>query len=197
MATPLTRTPEGCELQLATNHLGHHALTTGLRANLAAAGRARVMAVSSAGHLYSPVVFEDVHDDDRKYNPWTAYGQSKTANILFAVELANRWADEGISANALMPGVIQTKLIRHVSQEDFDRLRGNHVVDFKTVEQGAATSTLLAGSPLVEGIGGRYFEDCNEAGPNMPGERTGYAPYSTDPELAARLWRVSEEMLAS
>lgn len=198
MASPELRTPQGWEMQFATNHLGHFALATGLHPALAAAGGARVVSVSSAAHLRSPVVFEDIHFRQRPYEPWAAYGQSKTANVLFAVEATRRWADDGILVNALMPGVIRTNLQRYVSDEDLVRMRtrsGGGEVVWKTVGQGAATSVLVATSPLLDGVGGRYFEDCQEAGPNQPGTRTGYAPYARDPEAAKRLWRISEETL--
>ncbi|MDQ1499303.1 MAG: hypothetical protein QOD57_5476 [Actinomycetota bacterium] len=196
MATPETHTPEGWELQFATNHLGHFALAVGLRRALAAEG-ARIVSVSSAGHLLSPVVFEDIHFRRRPYDPWTAYGQSKTANILFAVEASRRWADDGITANALMPGSIRTNLQRHVSEQDLEEARGRvGVVQQKTPVQGAATSALLAGSPLLDGVAGRYFEDCNEAAPNQPGTGTGVAPYALDAEAAGLLWTVSHSTLA-
>ncbi|QFZ18200.1 SDR family NAD(P)-dependent oxidoreductase [Saccharothrix syringae] len=201
MAAPETRTPEGWELQFATNHLGHFALTRGLHRYLAAEG-ARVVQVSSSAHLMSGVVFDDIHYERRPYDPWTAYGQSKTANVLFAVEAAKRWAADGITANALMPGGIATNLQRHVSQEDLDRLRAQakdragEEYRWKTPEQGAATSVLLATSPLLEGVGGRYFEDCNEALPAAPGIATsGVAEHALDPEAATRLWDVSERHL--
>ncbi|TWP50643.1 SDR family NAD(P)-dependent oxidoreductase [Lentzea tibetensis] len=197
MATPLTHTPEGWELQFATNHLGHFALTNGLHRALASEG-ARVVSVSSAGHLGSDVVFDDIHYRARPYNPWEAYGQSKTANILFAVEASQRWAADGITVNSLMPGVIRTNLTRHIDEEELNRRireRATAIV-WKTVEQGAATSVLVATSPALDGVGGKYFEDCAEAGLNVPGERTGVAPYAIDPESAARLWKVSEEILA-
>ena len=199
MASPEMRTPEGWELQFATNHLGHFALATGLHRALAAAGRARVVSVSSSAHLRSPVVFEDIHFRQRSYEPWAAYGQSKTANVLFAVEATKRWASDGITANALMPGGIRTALQRYVTDAELDRMRaqaGGGGPAWKTPEQGAATSVLVAASPLLDGVGGRYFEDCNEAGLNQPGTRSGVAAYALDPEAAARLWRVSAEMLA-
>jgi NAD(P)-dependent dehydrogenase (short-subunit alcohol dehydrogenase family) len=197
MASPEMRTPAGWELQFATNHIGHFALATGLHDALAQAGGARVVSVSSTGHLRSPVVFEDIHFRDRAYEPWSAYGQSKTANILFAVEATNRWAADGITVNALHPGGIRTNLQRYVSAEELARLRANYraTISWKTTEQGAATSVLLATSPLVEGIGGRYFEDCDEALPNVPGETGGVAAYALDPEAAARLWQVSAGMI--
>jgi NAD(P)-dependent dehydrogenase (short-subunit alcohol dehydrogenase family) len=200
MATPLTRTVEGWELQFATNHLGHFALTTGLHPALAAAGGARVVSVSSSAHLRSPVVFDDIHFREREYEPWSAYGQSKTANVLFAVEATKRWASDGITANALMPGSIQTNLQRYVSEEELTRLRAEisgGAAPTKTPEQGAATSVLVATSPLLDGVGGRYFEDCAEAGLNQPGTHRGVAAYALDPEAAERLWQVSVETLAS
>src|SRR5215831_5609785 len=200
MAAPLARTAEGWELQFATNHLGHFALTIGLEPALRAAGGARVVSVSSSAHLRAAVDFEDIHFLRRAYEPWTAYGQSKTANILFAVEAAKRWVDYGITMNALMPGSIRTGLQRHVTEEELDRLRtqmGSAAASWKTAEQGAATSVLLATSPLLDGISGRYFEDCNEALPHQPSTRTGVAPYALDQDSAERLWEVSLEMVWS
>lgn len=197
MAAPLTRTPQGWEMQFATNHLGHFALATGLRPSLAAGDGARIVSVSSAAHLRSPVVFEDIQYDSREYEPWQAYGQSKTANVLFAVEATRRWADDGITANALMPGAIQTNLQRYVSEEELNRLRAGNAAAWKTVEQGASTSVLVAASPLLDGVGGRYFEDNQEAGLVQPGERKGVAPYALDPEAAEQLWQVSTTLLKS
>ena len=200
MAAPLMRTPEGWEMQFATNHLGHFALATRLHGALAAAGRARVVSVSSSAHLRSPVVFEDIGFFERPYEPWAAYGQSKTANVLFAVEATRRWAAEGITVNALMPGGIRTGLQRYVTDEELERLRrqsGGGGASWKTPEQGAATSVLVATSPLLDGIGGRYFEDCNEASLNQPGSRRGVAAYALDTGSAALLWQVSADTLAA
>jgi NAD(P)-dependent dehydrogenase (short-subunit alcohol dehydrogenase family) len=190
------RTPEGWELQFATNHLGHFALALGLHDALAAAGDARIVAVSSSAHRRSPIVFDDVHFTHREYEAWAAYSQSKTANVLFAVEASKRWAADGITANALMPGGIRTKLQQH--QEAAMTPEVQAVWDsyaWKTVEQGAATSVLLAASPLVAGIGGRYFEDGAEAVPNVPPAENGVAAFALDPVAAARLWEVSLDML--
>ncbi|MBQ0980965.1 SDR family NAD(P)-dependent oxidoreductase [Micromonospora sp. M61] len=195
MAAPLSRTPQGWEMQFATNHLGHFALATGLRPALASGDGARIVSVSSAAHLRSPVVFDDIQYDQREYEPWQAYGQSKTANVLFAVEASRLWADDGITANSLMPGAIRTNLQRYVSEEELDRLRAGNAAAWKTVEQGAATSVLVATSPLLDGVGGRYFEDCQEAAPAQPGGRTGVAAYALDPEAAERLWKVSTALL--
>jgi NAD(P)-dependent dehydrogenase (short-subunit alcohol dehydrogenase family) len=197
MASPLMRTPQGWEMQFATNHLGHFALARGLHSALAAAGDARVVSVSSSGHLLSPVVFDDIHFTQREYDPWAAYGQSKTANVLFAVEATRRWAGDGITVNALMPGAIQTNLDRYISEEELKRIEDQMGgFQWKTPEQGAATSVLIATSPLLEGVGGRYFEDCNEAEPNQPGSQRGVAAYALDPDAARRLWEVSEQTLA-
>jgi NAD(P)-dependent dehydrogenase (short-subunit alcohol dehydrogenase family) len=199
MASPEMPTPEGWELQFATNHFGHFALATGLHGALAAAGAARVVSVSSSAHLRSPVVFEDIHFRERPYDSWSAYGQSKTANVLFAVEATKRWAGDGITVNSLMPGAIRTNLQRYVSDEDLERARaaaGGGGPQWKTPQQGAATSLLVATSPLLDGVGGRYFEDCNEAEISRPGTRRGVAAYALDPEAAARLWKVTNETLA-
>ncbi|MGH7616338.1 MAG: SDR family NAD(P)-dependent oxidoreductase [Gemmatimonadaceae bacterium] len=200
MASPLARTHEGWEMQFGTNHLGHFALTAGLKPALRDAGSARVVSVSSSAHLRAGVDFDDIHFLRRPYDPWTAYGQSKTANVLFAVEATKRWSGYGITVNALMPGAIRTGLQRHVTDAELERLRsqmGSAAATWKTPEQGAATSVFVATSPLLDGVGGRYFENCNEAGPNEHGTRTGVAAYALDPEAAERLWEVSLEMVWS
>jgi NAD(P)-dependent dehydrogenase (short-subunit alcohol dehydrogenase family) len=198
MASPLMRTPQGWEMQFATNHLGHFALATGLHHALAAAGGARVVSVSSSAHHRSPVIFDDIHFEHRPYEPWAAYGQSKTANVLFGVEATKRWASDGITVNALMPGGIRTNLQRYVSDEELERMRvaaGVTGATWKTPEQGAATSILVATSPLLDGVGGRYFEDCDEAEAGKLSARNGVAAYALDPEAAARLWQVSVNTL--
>ena len=203
MDTPQGTTAQGWETQFGTNHLGHFALATGLHAALAAAGDARVVAVSSSGHAASPVVFDDLFFERRPYDPGLAYGQSKTANVLFAVEATRRWAEDGVTANALMPGGIWTPLQRHWSPEQraaAERQAGQAeeagLFRMKTPEQGAATSVFLATSPLVAGIGGRYFEDCQEA--EVVDELRGLAgvlPHALDPAAARRLWTVSQDLL--
>jgi NAD(P)-dependent dehydrogenase (short-subunit alcohol dehydrogenase family) len=195
MACPEQHTAAGWEWQFATNHLGHFALALGLHGALAAGGNARIVSVSSSGHQISPVIFDDLHFAFRPYDPWLAYGQSKTANVLFAVEANRRWAADGICANALMPGAILTQLQRHTGGKGSGRTSPEW---FKTVQQGAATSVLLAASPLLEGIGGRYFADCNES-PTVDrrtGSLDGVARYALDPSNAERLWDLSEQLLA-
>ncbi|WP_328935523.1 MULTISPECIES: SDR family NAD(P)-dependent oxidoreductase [unclassified Streptomyces] len=202
MATPqLTRTPEGREWQFGVNHLGHFALATGLHPALAAADGARVVSVSSIGHLFSPVVLDDLDYRFRPYDPWTSYGQSKTANALFAVGAAERWADDGITANALMPGNVgETSLARHMDMDQVAAFIASGDLALppqKSVEQGAATSVLLAASPTVQGVTGRYFEDCAESRPvtERAGAVAGVAPYALDRQNAARLWAVSEDLV--
>ncbi len=195
MALPeLERTSEGWEMQFATNFLGHFALTLGLYEALAAADGARVVSVSSSAHTRGPVFFDDPHFNFIAYDPWLAYAQSKTANVLMSVELTQRWAGVGIFSNALNPGAIPTNLQKHIGgMKTPVNLR-------KTPQQGAATSVLLAASPLLEGIGGRYFENCIEAGllEARPGDFSGgIAPYALDPENAKRLWRMASELISA
>ncbi|WP_351227444.1 SDR family NAD(P)-dependent oxidoreductase [Streptomyces sp. NPDC002133] len=202
MALPdRTVTAQGWEMQLATNYLGHFALATALHAPLREAGSARIVAVSSGAHLWAPFDFDDPHFERRAYDPWVAYGQSKTADVLFAVGVARRWAADGITANALNPGFILTNLQRHL---DNDTMRAFGVMDdegnltplpyYKSPDQGAATPVLLAASPLLDGVTGRYFEDNQEApvvqgGKDRPG---GVAAHALDPQAADRLWEHAE-----
>ena len=202
MAVPsLELTSEGWERQFATNHLGHFLLTTGLHDALAQAGGARIVSVSSSGHLASPVVFDDLHFERREYDPWQAYGQSKTANVLLAVEATRRWADDGIVANALMPGGIMTRLQRYVTQEVKDgwrRMQDEGRAVFKTPQQGAATSLVAAVAPELDGTGGHYLEDCNESETvaNDAEVSSGVREWALDAEAAERLWDVSAELVA-
>ena len=199
MAVPdLRLSPEGHELQFATNHLGHFRLAQGLLPALRAAGGARVVSVSSRAHLNSPVVFDDVDFAHRAYDPALAYAQSKTANVLFAVAAARRWADDGIAVNALHPGAIaDSNLSRHYDPAVLDELRASGRYTYKTLAQGAATSVFVATSPLLEGVAGRYFENCQEADPEDPAaagiDAAGVAAYALDPEDADRLWALSEQ----
>ncbi|HET9237974.1 MAG TPA: SDR family NAD(P)-dependent oxidoreductase [Oligoflexus sp.] len=197
MASPEARTASGIELQFATNHLGHFLLANGLKKFMIDAGGARIVCVSSTGHLFSPVVFDDINFMFRPYEAFAAYGQSKSAVNLFAVGATERWSRYGIYANALNPGAIATNLQRHVG----NALRSPPDLH-KTVAQGAATSLFVSTSPLVEGVGGKYFNDSNEAQlvdrkPDNPGEMTrSVAPYSLDKGNALRLWDLSIDFIS-
>jgi NAD(P)-dependent dehydrogenase (short-subunit alcohol dehydrogenase family) len=189
MALPtLEHTAQGWEQQFNTNFMGHFTLTLGLHKALAAAQGARIVSVSSSAHMYSPILFEDLHFNFVPYVPIVAYAQSKTANALLAVEATRRWASDGIIANTLNPGAIPTNLQKHTGAMKTPPEKR------KNVQQGAATSVLLAASPLVNGIGGRYFEDCNEAKPitKRPMDFSGgVAPFALDAASAERLWDVA------
>lgn len=194
MMTPQARTREGWELQLATNHLGHFALAVGLEPFMV--DGARVVVVSSSGHGNAPVDFEDLMFGRRPYDPGVAYGQSKTANVLFAVEANRRWAARGITANALMPGGIFTNLQRHWDPAVLTDMKAQHGAAAKSPEQGAATSVLLA---TAEGLpSGRYFEDCHEAEvvDQITDGLHGVMPYALDPDAAERLWDISLALVA-
>jgi NAD(P)-dependent dehydrogenase (short-subunit alcohol dehydrogenase family) len=196
----LQLTPEGWEMQFATNHLGHFALAHGLHDALAAAGAARIVSLSSEAHLRSPVVFDDVNFTSRPYDPFLAYSQSKTANALFAVEAARRWHGDGITANAVHPGAIQaTNLARHLDPAVLADLVASSSYSYKTLEQGAATSVLVATSPQLEGVTGHYFADCNEAPVIDPKDEDsrgfGVAAYALDPDNAKRLWQMSLDLI--
>ncbi len=197
MDTPLAYTAAGWESQLATNHLGHFALAVGLHDALAAAGSARVVSVASSGHGGSPVHLEDLMFLRRPYEPGLAYGQSKTANVLFAVEAQRRWGHEGITVNALMPGGIWTGLQKHWDPQVVAELRVQAAGMMKTPEQGASTSVLLATAPELEGYGGRYFEDNHEADvvEEIVNGTNGVRPWALDPETAGRLWEVSTALV--
>jgi NAD(P)-dependent dehydrogenase (short-subunit alcohol dehydrogenase family) len=196
---------QGWEMHLAINYLGHFALVNGLRAALQAAERSRVVVVSSGAHLLAGIDFDDPQFEQRPYDPLVAYSQSKTASVLLAVAISRRWAGVGISANACAPGVIHTNLGRHLPVS-VQQMIGGMDVDgnlitpdyFKTPEQGAATSTLLAASPLLDGVTGRYFENNQEAelvdgGPElMAGGAAAMtnmvAKWALDTAAADRLW---------
>ncbi len=197
MACPLERTPQGWEMQFATNHLGHFLLTGLLLPLLMEGAPSRVVSVSSRGHRFSPVVFEDIHFERRPYDKWAAYGQAKTANVLFAVELDRRLAARGVHANALHPGGIITELGRHLTQADREELLSRAPggkFEWKTPEQGAATSVWAATAPELEGKGGLYLDDCRIASERTSeDDPSGYEGWARDPEAARRLWTVSEE----
>jgi NAD(P)-dependent dehydrogenase (short-subunit alcohol dehydrogenase family) len=199
MACPLERTAEGWERQLATNHIGHFLLTCLLVPALRAGAPARVVNVSSAGHRLAGVDFEDPHFERRPYDKWVAYGQSKTANVLFSVALDRRLAPDGVRAIAVHPGMIITDLGRHLEEQDIAELMsrtpgGGAGLVRKTVEQGAATSVWAATSSELDGRGGLYCLDCHVVDPD-PGDDDihGVSAHALDPEAAERLWRLSEE----
>jgi NAD(P)-dependent dehydrogenase (short-subunit alcohol dehydrogenase family) len=203
MACPETRVgPHAWEAQLATNHLGHFALAGRLWPALIADGGARVVALSSTGHKQSPIRFDDLQFETG-YDKWKAYGQAKTANSLFAVELDARGQAAGVRAFAAHPGGIMTPLQRHLPREEMIANGwmdedGNVDERFKTPEQGASTSTWAATSPQLDGLGGVYCEDCDIAEPTDVGSPTarirGVDAHAVDRHDAARLWTVSAEL---
>ncbi|MDZ4759616.1 MAG: oxidoreductase [Alphaproteobacteria bacterium] len=200
MANPETRIGPGWESQFATNHLGHFALVAGLAPALKAAYGARVVSLSSVGHKLSPVVFEDVHFEVRPYDKWKAYGQAKSANALFAVELDRRGLAHGVRALAVHPGGILTPLQRYLPREEMIAAGwmdadGKVSERFKTTAQGAATSVWCATSPMLEERGGVYCEDCDVAvlTPAGTSRFSGVDPHAVDPEAARRLWALSVE----
>ncbi|TDD46719.1 SDR family NAD(P)-dependent oxidoreductase [Nonomuraea terrae] len=198
MACPETRVGPGWEAQFATNHLGHYALVNLLWPAIAR-GRGRVVSVSSAGHRRTGIRWDDVHFE-RDYDKWVAYGQSKTANVLFAVHLDRLARDQGVRAFALHPGGILTPLQRHLAKEEMVAAgwideEGNPVEpSFKTPEQGAATQVWAATSPQLAGMGGVYCEDCDIAEVTPAAARSGVRDHAVDPEQAARLWALSAEL---
>ncbi|SDU63630.1 SDR family NAD(P)-dependent oxidoreductase [Jiangella alkaliphila] len=201
MACPETRVGPGWEAQFATNHLGHFALVNRLWPALAGGDGARVVSVSSRGHHRSPVRWDDVQFETG-YDKWVAYGQAKTANVLFAVHLDALGQDAGVRAFALHPGGILTPLQRHLPKEEMVGFGwidedGNGLLDtFKTPEQGAATQVFAATSPQLAGLGGLYLEDCDVAGPasGEGADATGVKDYAVDPDQAARLWALSASL---
>ena len=215
MATPLARDNRGYESQLAVNHLGHFQLTTRLWPALVAADGARVVALSSRGHRFSPFDFDDPQFEHRAYEPFVAYGQSKTANSLFAVELDRRGRGEGVRAFAAHPGtIIDTALIRHI---DAEAIRATGVIgedgkplrdpeqQFKTIPQGAATTVWCATSPQLAERGGVYCENSDISPLVVPEDEAawrksygmpGVLPYAVDPDAAIRLWELSERLTA-
>ncbi|MDT7799112.1 MAG: hypothetical protein QOI78_2545 [Actinomycetota bacterium] len=200
MACPETRVGPGWEAQFATNHLGHFALVNRLWP--AVAEGARVVALSSRGHHNSPIRWDDVMFTEG-YDKWAAYGQAKTANVLFAVQLDKLAAAKDVHAFALHPGGIMTPLQRHLSRAEMVERgwmdeAGTMLVEFKTPEQGAATTVWAATSPQLAGLGGLYLEDCDVA-ELSPEDADGLSPsgvrrYAVDPEQAERLWTLSAQL---
>lgn len=203
MATPHERTADGFELQFGTNHLGHFALGVGLLPALLASGAARVVALSSIGHRRSPVIFDDLFFERRPYDKWSAYGQSKTACALFSVGLHRRYAHQGIVANAVHPGGIMTGLQKYLARDEQVAMGwidadGNVNAQFKSVEQGAATSVWAALGGELADAGGLYLEDCAQALPfDASRPFSGVMDYALDVEAADRLWDLSLELTSS
>ncbi|GHA61435.1 oxidoreductase [Streptomyces tauricus] len=201
MACPETRVGPGWEAQFATNHLGHFALVNRLWPAIAPGG-ARIVSVSSTGHHTSDIRWDDPHWNHGTYDKWEAYGQAKTANVLFAVRLDALGKDSGVRAFALHPGGILTPLQRHLPKQEMVE-RGwidengtpLNPEGFKSPEQGAATQVWAATSPQLSGMGGVYCEDCDiaELAP-ADGTRVGVREYAIDPASAARLWDLSAEL---
>jgi NAD(P)-dependent dehydrogenase (short-subunit alcohol dehydrogenase family) len=214
MAAPLQRDKRGYESHLSTNHLGHFQLTVRLLPALRRARGARVITVSSWAHRFSPFHFEDPNFERRAYERWAGYGQSKTANILFAVELDGRYAKDGIRAFAVHPGgIVSTGLAKYISQDDLRAsgaidAKGDPIIDpakdLKTPAQGAATTVWCATSRQLDGKGGVYCENVDIAAvsPKDTSRMTindlkddrGVKPYAIDPDAAHRLWELSEKL---
>jgi NAD(P)-dependent dehydrogenase (short-subunit alcohol dehydrogenase family) len=199
MAPPLSRDARGFESQLATNHLGHFQLTVRVWPALLATHHARVVSLSSRGHARAGIDFDDPNFEHRPYDKWIAYGQSKTANALFALALDARGAAKGVRAFSVHPGAVLTELSRSVPEEELREIRSRLATaghtTYKTTEQGAATSVWCATSPQLDGLGGVYCEDVDvaEAVAADFTEPRGVRPWAMDPLQAERLWAKSEE----
>jgi NAD(P)-dependent dehydrogenase (short-subunit alcohol dehydrogenase family) len=207
MACPQGYTHDDLEMQIGTNHFGHALLTLSLAGALekgAAKGQtARVVELSSIGHRRSDINWDDIHYRTRPYDKWESYGQSKTANSLFAVGFNQRFKDRGVTANAVMPGGIMTPLQRHLPREEMIAFgwmdEAGKVSDrFKTTQQGAATSVWAAVGPELEGVGGLYLEDCAQAAPaDKATPMSGVWPWALDPDSADRLWAITKETVGA
>jgi NAD(P)-dependent dehydrogenase (short-subunit alcohol dehydrogenase family) len=208
MATPFGHTVDGFETQFGTNHLGHFVFVNRIASLLRTGGR--LISVSSAGHRYSDVDLDDPNFERTAYEPFLAYGRSKTANILFAVAFDRRYRERGVRAAAVHPGGIQTELGRHMPassmQALLDRIKtqlaaeGRGPFQFKTIPQGAATSVWAGVVASADEVGGRYCEDCHVAHivpVDLPVHAMGEGarPYALDPARAEALWRKSEAMV--
>jgi NAD(P)-dependent dehydrogenase (short-subunit alcohol dehydrogenase family) len=206
MACPKGKTADGFETQFGTNHLGHFVLVNRI-ASLLKDG-SRLVNLSSAGHRYADVNLEDPNFEHTPYEEFIAYGRSKTANVLFAVEFDRRHKARGVRATAVHPGAIRTELSRHLTPQVLEKLiaeinasqpKGAAPFSYKNIPQGAATSVWAAGVADAEAIGGRYCEDCHVAEvvstPGLSGLRGGVRAYALDPQHAQALWQKSEEMV--
>jgi NAD(P)-dependent dehydrogenase (short-subunit alcohol dehydrogenase family) len=202
MATPLRRLPGGFEAQFGTNHLAHMLLAGRLAPALLKGAPSRVVALSSIGHRRAPVNFDDPNFERRPYDKWEAYGQAKTANSLFAIEINRRLEGKGVNAYAVHPGGIMTELQRDLTKEEmraFGWIDGEGRVNerFKTPAGGASTAVWCATSSLLAKGGGVYCEDCNIAEAVQADDQrfSGVRPWAIDGEAAKRLWAMSEKML--
>lgn len=208
MACPEARIEGGWESQFGVNHLGHFVLTKGLLPALLAADSPRVVCLSSIGHRRGGVNFEDINFEKTPYEKWTAYAQAKTANALFALGLDMKYADQGLRAFSVHPGGIMTPLQRHLQNEEMVALgwldeSGNlselAAALFKSTTQGCTTTLWAATSDMLDGKGGLYCEDCDVA--ELADEDTpryfGVAQWAVDPDLAVKLWELSESATAS
>lgn len=195
MATPFGRTADGFETQFGTNHLGHFVLLNRIAGLLPSGGR--FVSLSSAGHRFCDVNLDDPNFEHTEYTPFGAYGRSKTANILFAVEFDRRHKARGVRATAVHPGVIRTELGRHVEPGLFQQMTENQPnFEWKSIPQGAATSVWAGVVASGEAVGGRYCEDCHVAElSGDPTVRGGVQPYALDPAHAQALWAKSEELV--
>jgi NAD(P)-dependent dehydrogenase (short-subunit alcohol dehydrogenase family) len=199
MFCPLDRTAQGFEMQFGTNHMGHFLFTCLLVPALLKLAPGRVVVLSSGAHKLAPVNLEDPNYKVREYNKWLAYGESKTANVLFAVALDARLKERGVRTLAVHPGIIMTELGRHMSQEDMEQMMAmapkGEEIKFKSIPQGAATSVWAATSADLSDRGGIYLENCQIADPAVAGGDGGVESYALDADTAERLWALSEEMV--
>lgn len=199
MACPLERTAQGFEMQFGTNHLGHFLFTGLLAEALLDGAPGRVVTLSSGGHKFARFHFEDPSYNHREYDKWQAYGESKTANILFTVALDMRTRERGVRAFAVHPGVIMTNLSRHLEETDYtalmERKPAGEPLQFKSLEQGAATTVWAATSPHLAGRGGIYLENCQIAPAAVQGKDIGVESYAVNAAAAEKLWSLSEELV--
>lgn len=201
MACPKGETADGFEMQFGTNHVGHFLLTNLLMPLVEKGDKPRIVNLSSRGHHFDSVHFDDPNFVSRDYDKWESYGQSKTANIMFSVGLEKRLADKGIHAYAVHPGGIMTNLGRHLTEDDIAMLmkrmeeNSGESVAFKSVEAGAATSCYAATAPEIEGQGGVYCEDCHVAEVKDDDPTGSVKSYAVDLQNAEKLWALSEQMV--
>lgn len=207
MTCPEARVGNDWESQFAINHLGHFVLTTKLLPILLAAESSRVICLSSSAHSISGIRWDDIHFNNNNYEKWAAYGQSKTANALFALALDMKFSDQGLRAFSVHPGVIRTPLQRHLPHEELQAMGWEDengdvsermLAMYKTPSQGCATTLWAATSDQLSDVGGLYCEDCDIA--NLAGDKPSsfrdVSPHAVSEEEAERLWQVTEAMLA-